>query len=1829
MGVNADTSRSVRRPGSRRVEAPGSDPHLTDVVLGTETAGAEAGSMAPAGAETATDLHIRYGNAVVEAALAGGEGFYADVAGEMASGIAGMSTEAGPTPNHMVAARISRHAQHKSVGQVLQTLPQSSGFGLDADQRERFEEVFGHDFGHVRIHTDGVAAEAAHQLFAHAFALGSEVYFASGNFAPGTKKGDRLLAHELTHVVQHDENRLPSTKEGEDQVSSPSDPTEREAYHNEGVILAKLLNLDREQAVQEQADSTSQAPGVLGQVEASRGGQLPPAILEQLTARLGEGAAAGLSSATSADLKELARLMGAGTFDVQSLERAGLLGQAGAAVSSLAEGLLGRLSGLLGSDATEDRATAEASTGQEEQASASEREETSRATEAQALGAGDEAQRAQQTEQLVRPMLAALHLPAGSVQIRVDEAAQQRLQMLGTRGLMEGGDILLDPTRFDPSTSSGKELVAHEMIHVAQQDLEPHEAGGDVSAGSLAEAEAHYAAERFVHGGAMPDLMMGLPSGHQAMEGSVSAESLKGLLEGYSGQLEGYQQGQPPKPEAATKPEGGGSENRAKKLERYKEGVESVADLVEDIPAFEELVDAIDDGESTSGHRANIRASSQFKDLAQMWRGAQNGGEDRASMESSFTAELQGRGNGILFDDEDKKKAFGMVLQDVKASAEQCEGEDEAKANLSNAQDGAGQGVQGPGGSNASEGGDAGGESNAAASLAAAGDVGALMETDPGEYQEISGMDSLATIGAEGGPLTKIKETKNNQEQMAALNVSGGYDEHMNRFSQVSGAIGQSMLVGAESGGMQLFDTLVLDTLGDKADQFTNKFVDNLAAKSGTQGTGALGKSSGKLKMIGPAISLIKGGAWKEEFWVGEKAFYNQSLEGASQGVDKLCNIDDTLAKWDSAKGVEKVGVVLAAMADLFGGLHDIIKGVQDLVSTLSALAYVAGGLLIILGLALLWLAGIGAPMVTAGGWLTRAGQILARVNTALDPVVLALSTLSFVFRTAASFIVPADMFAEQLGGVKDSGEKFATAAANKMADSTGQKVKENIAAGAVSRSKEADSSEADADGVSKADSDASEAQQAQDKNEADVQKAADEGASLRDKAKAMFQDADILGAMKHGASETGDAMMSGTKSTFAGLGAPIQAIRKGVALMQGTNRPLYQGEVWGSIKEAGQIITSLRPTAGGEADRSRMAAEGLAGIVRLEGALEKGNADIAKAKVDIKQLETDIASTPDDHPHLSLRKAVLGDLLVRAKGRLEDADSRLVWLQRDAALLKKGFDMEAGQRAADQTEADGKTRRDAKKGSENSDAEVQKKLVEYEQVNDELGNHQARFDADSGKKESLTELKTRIEGKPFLQVDLDGRTLRCDKFHSNPDGTWTVHDSETSSPIIVEVSQIRGPGTAGKAAERLALAQESGLDPVQLEAQQARKAQLEAELRAATGFQDGEITRERIEQARGRESSQEYIDGTSGNATGAVGSAYRSEILEPIYEDLTKNWDLYQSVMGEVSTSLKDLPTMAAGFADTLEQTASEGGDSEEQGAGEQEVQQPVMPADLKSSAETWAQEAMKGQHAAVQIGLKQEILGQMAGMTCPQDLTEVEVEADKAVAADKSAREAHEHAVMCFDAENTMGALAAQSQALADGPGEQIKQAAQATQEGTEKAKCDEEQRNAVLQGSQADIASPDSAMSSTVADMIVKMSSHSGDFDEQPDGGSGDAGAKGGDSQQQAKDSAAGGKKEGIAASEGQKQVLDQTISGVQEAGTAAGTDQEGLYSKQEAELDILAQVQGFKAASLAKREEERAKGEEHAGNYTDKVNELSTWASEYNTKQAQYDALSWDP
>lgn len=78
----------------------------------------------------------------------------------------------------------------------------SSGRPLDAGAREFMESRFGRDFGHVRVHTDGAAEESARALDARAFTLGSDVFFAAGEYRPGAEDGRRLIAHELTHVLQ-------------------------------------------------------------------------------------------------------------------------------------------------------------------------------------------------------------------------------------------------------------------------------------------------------------------------------------------------------------------------------------------------------------------------------------------------------------------------------------------------------------------------------------------------------------------------------------------------------------------------------------------------------------------------------------------------------------------------------------------------------------------------------------------------------------------------------------------------------------------------------------------------------------------------------------------------------------------------------------------------------------------------------------------------------------------------------------------------------------------------------------------------------------------------------------------------------------------------------------------------------------------------------------------------------------------------------------------------------------------------------------------------------------------------------------------------------------------------------------------------------------------------------------------------------------------------------------------------------------------------------------------------------------------------------------------
>ena len=76
------------------------------------------------------------------------------------------------------------------------------GQPLPLSERAFFEPRFGQDFSQVRVHADAAAAERSRALHARAFTVGHDVVFGAGEYAPETENGRRLLAHELSHVIQ-------------------------------------------------------------------------------------------------------------------------------------------------------------------------------------------------------------------------------------------------------------------------------------------------------------------------------------------------------------------------------------------------------------------------------------------------------------------------------------------------------------------------------------------------------------------------------------------------------------------------------------------------------------------------------------------------------------------------------------------------------------------------------------------------------------------------------------------------------------------------------------------------------------------------------------------------------------------------------------------------------------------------------------------------------------------------------------------------------------------------------------------------------------------------------------------------------------------------------------------------------------------------------------------------------------------------------------------------------------------------------------------------------------------------------------------------------------------------------------------------------------------------------------------------------------------------------------------------------------------------------------------------------------------------------------------
>jgi hypothetical protein len=134
------------------------------------------------------------------------------------------------------------HSQIKSL--------QGGGQPLSRSTRGFFEHRIGADFSSVRVHNDTRAARAAQSVNARAFTLGNDVVFGAGEYSPETSSGRKLLAHELTHVIQQSrfdnvEKRLQRMQYG-DMERNPPPPHWIRDYNTRNVPMD-----DRERTVDE------------------------------------------------------------------------------------------------------------------------------------------------------------------------------------------------------------------------------------------------------------------------------------------------------------------------------------------------------------------------------------------------------------------------------------------------------------------------------------------------------------------------------------------------------------------------------------------------------------------------------------------------------------------------------------------------------------------------------------------------------------------------------------------------------------------------------------------------------------------------------------------------------------------------------------------------------------------------------------------------------------------------------------------------------------------------------------------------------------------------------------------------------------------------------------------------------------------------------------------------------------------------------------------------------------------------------------------------------------------------------------------------------------------------------------------------------------------------------------------------------------------------------------------------------------------------------------------------------------------------------------------
>ncbi len=122
-----------------------------------------------------------------------------------------------------------------------------SGQPLGDSVREPMEQAFGADFSGVKVHTDAQSDQLNQSIQAKAFTTGQDIFFRQGAYEPGSRGGQELIAHELTHVVQQNGTA----------VEQLATRTSSSSSHSEQISLAVSSDRGVQQQPTAEAQTTS------------------------------------------------------------------------------------------------------------------------------------------------------------------------------------------------------------------------------------------------------------------------------------------------------------------------------------------------------------------------------------------------------------------------------------------------------------------------------------------------------------------------------------------------------------------------------------------------------------------------------------------------------------------------------------------------------------------------------------------------------------------------------------------------------------------------------------------------------------------------------------------------------------------------------------------------------------------------------------------------------------------------------------------------------------------------------------------------------------------------------------------------------------------------------------------------------------------------------------------------------------------------------------------------------------------------------------------------------------------------------------------------------------------------------------------------------------------------------------------------------------------------------------------------------------------------------------------------------------------------------------